>query len=152
MAAPTSASLWYPVAVSICRNPAASVSSTIPWVTSGWCPFSAYLTPHHGAKARIESIQWSRPCTRSGVPYDLCMKRITISVPNEVAEKAQRAAEAGDVANVSAYFTRLAQREPDWASARAIVAEMVAQAGGVTDDDIAWAESTLGIRQELLAA
>jgi len=78
--------------------------------------------------------------------YDECMKRITISVPDEVAVKAQRAAETGDVPNVSAYFTRLAQNEPDWVSARAIAAEMAAKIGGVSEDDIAWAEETLGIR------
>ena len=75
------------------------------------------------------------------------MKRITISVPDEIASKAQRAVDAGDAANVSAYFSGLAQREPDWASARAIVAELVAQIGGVTADDIAWAEETLGVRR-----
>jgi len=79
--------------------------------------------------------------------YDGCMKRITISVPDEIAAKAQRAVEAGDVPNVSAYFTRLAQKEPDWASARAIAAEMAAEIGGLSEDDIAWAEETLGIRQ-----
>lgn len=33
-----------------------------------------------------------------------------------------------------------------WESARAIVTEMVNKAGGVGEDDIAWAEETLGIR------
>lgn len=74
------------------------------------------------------------------------MTRITISVPDEVAAKAQRAVDAGDAANVSAYFSQLAQREPDWASARAIVAEMIAVAGGVSDEDLTWAEQTLGIQ------
>lgn len=78
--------------------------------------------------------------------YDKCMKRITISVPDDVAAKAQRAAETGDAPNVSAYFTRLAQKEPDWASARAIAAEMAAEIGGVSEDDMAWAEETLGLR------
>jgi len=80
------------------------------------------------------------------------MKRITISVPDEVLAKAQRAVEAGDVAHVSAYFVQLAQREPDWASARAVVAEMVATIGGVTDDDVAWAEESLGLRLPVPAA
>ena len=75
------------------------------------------------------------------------MKRITISVPDEIAVKAQSAVEGGDVPNVSAYFTRLAQKEPDWASARAIVSEMVDKIGGLSEDDIAWAEETLGIRE-----
>jgi len=84
--------------------------------------------------------------------YDSGMQRITISVPDEVAAKAHRAVAAGDASNVSAYFTGLAEREPDWATARAIVAEMVAEIGGVTEDDIAWAEQTLGIRSELPVA
>jgi len=39
-----------------------------------------------------------------------------------------------------------AQREPDWGSARTIVADMVTKAGGVSGEDIAWAESTLGAK------
>jgi hypothetical protein len=74
------------------------------------------------------------------------MKRITISVPDEVADKAQHAVDAGDAANISAYFSRLAEREPDWSAARGVVAEMVARVGGVNEDDLAWAEQTLGIR------
>ncbi|MDR0782533.1 MAG: hypothetical protein LBE83_02070 [Propionibacteriaceae bacterium] len=80
------------------------------------------------------------------------MKRITISVPDEVATKAEHAVAAGDAANVSAYFSRLALREPDWASARAVVAEMVAEIGGLSLSDIAWAEETLGLRSPVLAA
>jgi hypothetical protein len=73
------------------------------------------------------------------------MRRITISVPDAVADKAQRAADAGDVASVSGYFTRLAEREPDWVAGRAIVAEMIEQAGGVSDEDRAWARASLGL-------
>ncbi|MDR2215346.1 MAG: hypothetical protein LBE59_05840 [Nevskiaceae bacterium] len=78
------------------------------------------------------------------------MKRITISIPDEVADKAQRAVNLGDAATVSAYFSRLAEREPDWASARAIVAEMAASIGGVSEDDLAWAEQTLGIESSVV--
>jgi hypothetical protein len=80
------------------------------------------------------------------------MKRITISVPDEVADKAERAVEAGDAANVSAYFAGLAAREPDWASARVIVADMVARFGGLTNEDIAWAEQSLGVAGQVLVA
>jgi len=66
--------------------------------------------------------------------------------PDEIETKAQRAVASGDVPNVSAYFTRLAQKEPDWASARAIAAEMAAEIGGVSGDDLVWAEETLGLR------
>ena len=80
------------------------------------------------------------------------MQRITISLPDEAAAKAQRAVNAGEVPSVSAYFTRLAEREPDWAAARAVVAEIVAETGGVTEEDIAWAERTLGIAREVPVA
>jgi len=73
------------------------------------------------------------------------MKRITISVPDGVADKAQRAVDAGDASTVSGYFTRLAEREPDWAAGRAVVAEMIEQAGGISEDDRAWARASLGL-------
>ena len=73
------------------------------------------------------------------------MKRITISVPDNVADKAQRAVDAGDAPTVSGYFTWLAEREPDWAAGRAVVAEMIEQAGGISEDDRAWARTSLGL-------
>ncbi len=72
-------------------------------------------------------------------------KRITISVPDEVAAKASRAAEAGEVESVSAYFAQLAAREPDWVAARAIIDEMITESGGLSDEDIAWARKVLAI-------
>jgi hypothetical protein len=74
----------------------------------------------------------------------MSLKRITISVPEEIAAKAQRAAEAGQVESVSAYFARLAAREPDWAEAEAVLDEMIAEAGGLTEEARAWARSVLG--------
>ncbi|MCL2467381.1 MAG: hypothetical protein FWF02_07410 [Micrococcales bacterium] len=73
------------------------------------------------------------------------MKRITISVPDAVAHKARRAVDTGDVTSVSAYFTRLARREPDWAGARGIIDEMIAEAGGINEEDRAWARESLGL-------
>jgi DNA-directed RNA polymerase subunit F len=70
-------------------------------------------------------------------------KRITISVSEEIVAKAQRAAEAGQVQSVSAYFARLAACEPDWAAAEAVLNEMIAEAGGLPDDARAWARSVL---------
>jgi len=72
-------------------------------------------------------------------------KRITISVPEEIARKAARAAEAGEVESVSAYFAQLAAREPDWIEARAAVDAMIAETGGLSDDDVAWAREVLGM-------
>jgi len=71
------------------------------------------------------------------------MKRITISVPDEIAAKAQRAASAGQVESVSVYFAALAAREPDWAQAQDVLDEMVRDAGGLPDDARAWARSML---------
>lgn len=73
------------------------------------------------------------------------MKRITISVSDEIAEKAHRAVHAGDAESVSAYFGHLAEREPDWAAARKAVDEMIADIGGIPDDAWAWANEVLGL-------
>ncbi|MBA3906175.1 MAG: hypothetical protein H0X35_05735 [Pseudonocardiales bacterium] len=69
--------------------------------------------------------------------------RITISVPAQVAAKAQRAVESGHAESVSGYFTALAQHEPDWAAARATLDEMIAEAGGISEEDRRWARSVL---------
>lgn len=75
----------------------------------------------------------------------MSLKRITISIPEDIAAKAQRAAEAGEVESVSAYFAQLAAREPDWAEARTAVDEMIAEAGGLRDEDVSWAREVLGL-------
>ncbi|WP_109509529.1 hypothetical protein [Nocardioides speluncae] len=72
-------------------------------------------------------------------------KRITVSVPDEVVAKAQRAVEAGEVDSVSAYFSRLAEREPDWVSAREVVDGLIEEIGGVPDDARDWARAALGL-------
>ncbi|MCP2293014.1 hypothetical protein [Nocardia amikacinitolerans] len=54
-------------------------------------------------------------------------------VPDDIVEKANHAVAAGLAGSVSAYFTQLAQREPDWAAAE-IIAELAAEAG-VADAD-----------------
>jgi len=73
------------------------------------------------------------------------MKRLTISVPDIIAEKAQRAVAAHDAETVSAYFTAMAAREPDWAMAREAVDAMITRAGGLTAEDRNWALQTLGL-------
>ena len=75
----------------------------------------------------------------------MSISRITISVPEQIAAKAQRAVESGQAESVSGYFTGLAEREPDWAEARAALDEMIAEAGGILDEDRRWARSVLGI-------
>ncbi len=64
-------------------------------------------------------------------------------MPVQVAVKAQRAVDAGHADSVSGYFTDLAEREPDWAEARAALDESIAEAGGLVDEDRRWARSVL---------
>lgn len=71
--------------------------------------------------------------------------RITISVPGEVAAKAQRAVDSGHAESVSGYFAALAEREPDWAAAGAAVDAMITEAGGLSEDARAWARDVLGL-------
>lgn len=72
------------------------------------------------------------------------MKRLTISVTDDVAAKAQRAVEGGDAESVSAYFNGLAEKEPDWVAAREAVDAMLAEVGTVSQEDRAWARAVLG--------
>ena len=72
------------------------------------------------------------------------LKRITISIPEALAEKAARATAAGEAESVSAYFAGLAAREPDWVEARAALDEMIGEAGGLGEEDVAWAKTVLG--------
>jgi hypothetical protein len=73
------------------------------------------------------------------------VKRITISVPANIAAKAARAAHAGEVESVSDYFASLAANEPDWVEARAAIDEMIADTRRMTEKDTAWARAVLGI-------
>ncbi|MEC3952489.1 hypothetical protein VMT65_05530 [Nocardia sp. CDC153] len=78
------------------------------------------------------------------------MAKITISIPDEIAEKANRAVAAGLAGSVSAYFAALAQREPDWAAAEQILAELSAQAG-VSEADLADADAALDAAERAVA-
>ncbi|MBC8091737.1 MAG: hypothetical protein H7Y15_07345 [Pseudonocardia sp.] len=78
--------------------------------------------------------------------------RITISIPEQIAAKAQRAVDAGEAESVSGYFSGLAEREPDWAAARVVLDEMIEEAGGLTEEDRRWAREALGIDEGGLPA
>jgi hypothetical protein len=54
--------------------------------------------------------------------------------------------DASHAPTVSGYFTRLAEHEPDWAAGRTVAAELIEQAGGISEEDRAWARATLGRR------
>ncbi|MFE3442543.1 hypothetical protein ACFXNW_05890 [Nocardia sp. NPDC059180] len=63
------------------------------------------------------------------------MKRVTISVPDDVAEAAAAAVNAGEFASVSAYFAAASGKLGDWLAARAALDEMITEAGGLSDAD-----------------
>ncbi|MEV0299031.1 hypothetical protein [Nocardia sp. NPDC050710] len=66
------------------------------------------------------------------------MKRITISIPDDVAEAAERAVAAGWFASTSAFFSATARKGMAWAESRATLDEMLAAAeaaGTITDED-----------------
>jgi len=71
------------------------------------------------------------------------MKRVTISVPDDVAQKAQRAVEAGIEDSVSAYFAHLAENDPDWVEARAAVDELLVDVGQLPAGAGEWARRAL---------
>jgi hypothetical protein len=76
------------------------------------------------------------------------MKRLTISVPDSIAAKAQRAVdagEAGEAESVSGYVGQLAETEPDWAAARGVIDALILESGPISAEDRAWALVTLGI-------
>lgn len=75
----------------------------------------------------------------------MTVTRITISVPEQIAVKAQRAVDSGEADSVSGYFTGLAEREPDWAAVRATLDEMIDESGGISAADREWARATLGL-------
>lgn len=44
---------------------------------------------------------------------------------------------------MSGYLSALAAREPDWAGSRDVLDEMIAEAGGLDEQDRAWARQAL---------
>ena len=70
------------------------------------------------------------------------MSKITISIPDDIADKANQAVQAGLATSVSAWFTDLARREPDWVAAAAILAALTDEAG-VTEADMSEAAAAL---------
>jgi Arc/MetJ-type ribon-helix-helix transcriptional regulator len=82
----------------------------------------------------------------------MVLNRVTIRVPDEVLAKARRAVETGRAASVSAYFVRLAVREPDWATAQRVIGEMIAEIGGIDPETEAWVTAVLGEDEDDVAA
>lgn len=70
-------------------------------------------------------------------------ERMSISMTPDDRELIESAAKAAGV-SVSAWMVRAAREEARWAVARRITSELAAEAG-VTDEDLAWAASALGL-------
>ncbi|MFD4433373.1 hypothetical protein, partial [Nocardia sp. NPDC058497] len=62
------------------------------------------------------------------------MKRVTISIPDDVAEAATAAVSSGAFASVSAYFAAASGKLGDWLAARAALEVRIADAGGLSGD------------------
>jgi hypothetical protein len=77
----------------------------------------------------------------------MSFRRITIRVPEDIALKAQRAADSGEVESVSAYFAELAAREPDWVEARSALDELLSKGKRISEQDRAWAQRVLGLAE-----
>lgn len=71
-------------------------------------------------------------------------ERVTITVPPWILAKARHAVEKRLADSVSDYFVTLAEKEPDWAAAQEVVAEMTAEAGGPSPEAEAWADELFG--------
>ena len=70
-------------------------------------------------------------------------ERMSVSMTPEDRALIESAAKADGV-SVSAWMVRAAREEARWAVARRISGELAAEAG-VTDEDLAWAASVLGV-------
>src|SRR5215207_4405064 len=115
---------------------------------SRFCRSRALVADVASRVAVIDSTRGQQDPVRQKYDRGMSTTRITISVPEQVAAKAQRAVDAGQADSVSGYFAGLAEREPDWADARAVLDEMIAEAGGIGEDDRRWARSVLGLESE----
>jgi hypothetical protein len=69
---------------------------------------------------------------------------LTITLRPELADKVRRNAETEG--SVSAYIAHLVDKEPDWAEARAVADELIAEHGEPGPEAEAWAREVLGIR------
>lgn len=77
------------------------------------------------------------------------MKRVTISIPDEIAEKASRAVQQNRAESVSAYFVALAEREPDWALAEEAAHELLGSKEELSSKEVEWASEVLGVESDV---
>ncbi|WP_306366289.1 ribbon-helix-helix domain-containing protein [Nocardiopsis sp. CC223A] len=70
-------------------------------------------------------------------------RRITVSIPEEILAKVQKAVDSGQAASISAYITEIIRNQPDWADAELLAAEILAESGEPTAQDKEWVENVL---------
>lgn len=80
--------------------------------------------------------------------YDECMnKRITVSLPEHLVAEATQAAESGRASSVSAYVAEALAEKSGRESLSDLLREWRAELGPATEDETAWAERALGLRE-----
>jgi len=72
-------------------------------------------------------------------------QRVTVSVPPDALEAAQRDVVAGKAASVSAWVSEAMQEKARRESLKDLLAEMRAEIGPATRDETEWARSVLGL-------
>lgn len=81
--------------------------------------------------------------------YDAGMtkSKIAISLPRDQLARVQREVRAGRAESVSGYITRVLTEQEKGESLRALVRDLVEQAGAPRAEDIKWAERALAPRR-----
>lgn len=73
-------------------------------------------------------------------------KKIAISLPDEQLEAIRRAVEAGGAASVSGYISAAVARVQREDGLVRLLDDLDRELGPVTADDLAWADTSLGLR------
>jgi hypothetical protein len=71
------------------------------------------------------------------------MERITITVPDHVANKAKSAVSRGAAPSVSAYFATLGEKEPDWVMFEDGLQELNDMYGPIEAEAREWAHAVM---------
>ena len=72
-------------------------------------------------------------------------RRITVSIPEHLADEASAAAKSGRAASVSAYVAEALAEKSGRESLGDFLAEWRAEVGPPTDEETAWARQALGL-------
>ena len=77
---------------------------------------------------------------------DRMNRRITVSIPEHLADEAAAAAKSGRAASVSAYVAEALAEKSGRESLGDVLADWRAEVGPATDEETAWARQALGLR------